>query len=225
MSDAADPGASSSSSDEKRAIQSIMTYVSQTAVADLGIHEDSKKISSDELICPLMYNGKRIRREGKSPSLVNAFTAKALKKHYQRLLSIVHSNTSLTHLDLTRNGLDSQMANLLGAMLEECNTLVHLNLSHNRIGEEGCVSIAEGIGKNQNTRLRELNLSYNMVYNEGGTALGQMIRANASLRTLNLRHCGIFVEGSKAIMAAVARNATLQRLHFANNSDTLTFSS
>eukprot|EP00466_Bigelowiella_natans_P005044 jgi/Bigna1/87023/estExt_fgenesh1_pg.C_160043 len=183
----------SSSGDEKHDVQSILNYVSEVVSADLSVQEDSKKNYSDESICSLMMNGKRRRRDQSRNSIVNAVTAKVIKKC-------------------------SHKGSLIGVLLEKNMTLTHLNLSHNRIGEEGCIRIAEGIGKNVKTRLRELDLSYNTVYNEGGQALGQMIRANASLRTLNLTHCGIFVEGSKAIMAAVARNATLQKLHYANNS-------
>eukprot|EP00954_Amorphochlora_amoebiformis_P006585 516385-Amorphochlora_amoeboformis.AAC.1 len=176
-----------SSKEEKRAVQAIISYVGQTSTADFAVPEgDSKKSSSEDPPCPLMHSGKRRRKEHKSSSLVTSYTSKIVRKHYHK------------------------------------------------IADEGCLAITGALAKNMDTKLRELNLSYNMVVDSPSPQQSHVELVIASIRCITrvglasgrcfdktpLCACknSFFPGFTKAVMAAVARNATLQKLYFANNS-------
>lgn len=64
-------------------------------------------------------------------------------------------------------------------------TLVHLDLSHNKIGNAGARKIAKYLLHNE--FINHLNLSDNQIHYEGSRYLSQALRVNKSLRSLNLK--------------------------------------
>mmetsp|Transcript_37196 Transcript_37196/g.68895 ORF Transcript_37196/g.68895 Transcript_37196/m.68895 type:complete len:666 (+) Transcript_37196:61-2058(+) len=119
--------------------------------------------------------------------------------------------------------------------------LLTLNLSRNDIGTEGGVALAKSLygvtnhsssssNNNNNpnnsnssdafrskTALRVINLSHNLIGNDGAMAFSQALRHNTSLTELNLSDNEIGFEGMLTLMEGLKKNITLKRLGLVDN--------
>jgi Leucine-rich repeat (LRR) protein len=108
-------------------------------------------------------------------------------------------NTTLQTIDLTNNRIGDEGAIALAGN----TTLQTLDLTNNRIGYEGARALAD------NKTLQTLNLDSNEIGDEGAIALA----GNTTLQTLNLSDNKIGDEGARVL----ANNTTLQTLNLAYN--------
>mmetsp|Transcript_14359 Transcript_14359/g.27348 ORF Transcript_14359/g.27348 Transcript_14359/m.27348 type:complete len:684 (+) Transcript_14359:19-2070(+) len=110
--------------------------------------------------------------------------------------------------------------------------LLTLNLSRNDIGVEGGVALAESLygatnANNENTNgrdafrsktaLRVLNLSHNLIANDGAYAFSRALRHNTSLAELKLSDNKIGLEGMQILMLELKDNVTLKRMGLVDN--------
>lgn len=91
-------------------------------------------------------------------------------------------------LDLSNNTISKDKLKILSLLLsdEKC-TLTKLNLRNNLIGDDGCVTLSEGILKNNS--LISLNLSSNNILNKGAIEIAKSIRSengNKTIKKINL---------------------------------------
>ena len=110
---------------------------------------------------------------------------------------MIETNTTLTTLNLSSNKIGYKGAVSIGQGLEKNTTLTTLDLSNNRIGNEGAVSIGQGLEKN--TTLTTLYLWSNKIGNEGAVSIGQGLGKNTTLTTLMLWYNKIGNEGAVSI--------------------------
>ena len=94
------------------------------------------------------------------------------------------------------------------------STLTELNLSSNKITDEGVKKLAEDIQVNA---LQKLNLSGNEIADEGAKGLGEAIQVNITLQELNISSNKISDEGAKRLGEAIQVNTTLQELNISKN--------
>ncbi|KAK3247969.1 hypothetical protein CYMTET_42548 [Cymbomonas tetramitiformis] len=139
----------------------------------------------------------------------------------------------LTELNFSRKGLRPEDAIILGAVLVFNTSLNTLNLSDNRVGDEGAKALAVVLTPNAegvfNTSMNTLNLSNNTIGPEGAKALADALTPNAkgvfntSLNTLHLSWNDFGPVGAKALADALTPNAegvfntSLNALHLAGN--------
>ena len=128
---------------------------------------------------------------------------------------MIETNTTLTTLNLSYNKIGYKGAVSIREGLEKNTTLTTLDLSNNRIGNEGAVSIGQGLEKN--TTLTTLHLSNNRIGNEGAVSIGQGLEKNTTLTTLHLSYNRIGNEGAVSIGQGLEKNTTLTTLHLSNN--------
>eukprot|EP01028_Stygiella_incarcerata_P008687 TRINITY_DN386_c0_g1_i6.p1 TRINITY_DN386_c0_g1~~TRINITY_DN386_c0_g1_i6.p1 ORF type:complete len:553 (-),score=124.59 TRINITY_DN386_c0_g1_i6:321-1979(-) len=94
-------------------------------------------------------------------------------------------NSSLKELHLNECDFESEGAEGIGQMLEKNISLLIINLKRNRrIGDEGCIRIAEGLERNFS--LKKLNLAGCGIGRKGACRIGQMMQKNTSLTCLSL---------------------------------------
>ncbi len=138
-------------------------------------------------------------------------------------IDLLCSNTefwvNLHTLNLERNKLGSDGAQILSKMLVHCKSLCCLNLFDNFICDTGVVAIAEGL--KDHTGLLELNLGNNRVTSAGVASLSQVISCNQQLQCLvltrcNLRDCCLGSEGVTALVDHMSGDS-LQILDLENN--------
>ena len=72
------------------------------------------------------------------------------------------SETNITIVDLSRNGIGNKGATALAEAFRDNLTITTVNLENNRIGPKGVAELAKAIGKN--SRINSINLDGNIFY-------------------------------------------------------------
>lgn len=124
----------------------------------------------------------------------------------QQIIALIRKkDPTVTSLDLRGCQIDSAEVIILMAELKENPIITHLDLSLNKIGDEGAKALA------RNATITHLNLSYNEIGDEGVKALAR----NAAIKDLDLERNYIGDEGAKAL----ARNTAITHLKLGGNSE------
>ena len=129
------------------------------------------------------------------------------------------TNNTLTHLDLSFNKLDSECADKICEGLCNNNTLTRLNLSGNKLDSECADKICEGLCNN-NT-LTRLNLSGNKLDSECADKICEILCNNNTLTHLDLSYNKLDSKCADKICEGLCNNNTLEWLvlSFNNISD------
>jgi Ran GTPase-activating protein (RanGAP) involved in mRNA processing and transport len=124
-------------------------------------------------------------------------------------------NSSLQTLNLTWNKIGDDGAVALAAGLKVNSSLQTLNLTWNKIGDEGAVALAEALKDNKS--LQTLALCKNQIGDEGAKALAGALKVNSSVRHLNLRSNKISDSGAAALADALKDNKSLTKVELGSN--------
>jgi hypothetical protein len=93
--------------------------------------------------------------------------------------------SSLTHLDLSANLIQNEGAIAVSNAIEQCLSLVSVNLEGNHISDEGVASLAHAVSIN--CRIRVLNLAYNVRISDASYGvLSRSIIGHPSMREISL---------------------------------------
>ncbi|XP_051763715.1 NACHT, LRR and PYD domains-containing protein 12-like isoform X4 [Ctenopharyngodon idella] len=133
------------------------------------------------------------------------------------LTSALRSNSHLTELNLSENKIGDEGLMLLsdGLMDPHCK-LENLMLSRCNITAEGCAALASAL--RSNSHLRELNLSGNIIGDGGLTLLSDGLKdPHCKLEKLWLFDCNITAEGCAALASALRSNSHLRELNLSGN--------
>ena len=108
----------------------------------------------------------------------------------------------------------------IAAAVSHCDSLTHLDLSNNPIGEQGADALATVLGKDAHHVLRTLELSKCELSDVAASSVIRSLHKNKTLESLDLRHNGIG-RGSQAHFALaqlLTRNGALRTLLLGWNS-------
>lgn len=97
------------------------------------------------------------------------------------------------------------------------STLLHLDLSHNKITSSGVKLITEKFIHPSSAIICAIDLSGNKICNIGAVELGIGLASNDSLLSLNLRLNTIGDEGGKGLVSGLTENTTLRQLNLSAN--------
>ena len=125
-------------------------------------------------------------------------------------------NSSLTHLDLSKNSIHNSGAASLSQVLEVNSSLTNLNLSGNSIRESEPASLSQAL--EVNSSLTNLDLSGNSIREPGAASLSQALAVNSSLAYLDLSGNSIGFSGAAYLSQALAVNSSLTNLDLSGNS-------
>ncbi|XP_037123120.1 NACHT, LRR and PYD domains-containing protein 3-like isoform X3 [Syngnathus acus] len=143
---------------------------------------------------------------------------KLSKKSCEMLASVLGLPRNLRHLDLSYNDLydDGLKALAAGLAKPQC-TLQVLGLSRCNLSKKSCEVLASVLRSPCN--LRDLDLSYNLLYNDGLEALaGGLAKPQCTLQVLGLKSCMITTPGCVSLAKALRSNPFhLQELDLNNN--------
>jgi NLR family CARD domain-containing protein 3 len=114
-------------------------------------------------------------------------------------------------LDLTNNGLTSRSCVSIASMLKVNKNLINLNLSFNKIGDDGARTL--GLAMECNTTLRWLSLRRNGISNAGAKAIARMLPNMNGLKELILVKNDITHVGAIALLNGLRENVELEYLH------------
>jgi len=120
----------------------------------------------------------------------------------------------LEHLRLYQANMDNDEAAVLAAGIARLPSLAKLDLSYNRIGDEGLQALAGGL---VNCNLEEFNLSNNMFSVLGLRSLGELVQRATRLKSLNLCGNTIDDEGLQCLVEDMPNCCSLQTLYLSGN--------
>ena len=129
---------------------------------------------------------------------------------WKHMFMALCNNTSLKKLDISSNKLGREEAVALAEMLSCNKSLTELNLRRCAVPEAGLRRIARGLF--HNTSLKMLDISHNNLGMEEAVALAEMLSCNKSLTELNLRECAIPKNGLREIARGLLHNTSLKKL-------------
>ena len=132
------------------------------------------------------------------------------------LYEVVGANSSLTHLDSSRNSIGDTGAASLSLALTVNSSLNNLVLSMNDIGETGAASLSQAL--TVNSSLTNLDLSWNSIDDTGAEFLSQALTVNSSLTDLYLIGNSIGDTGAEFLSQALKVNSSLTNLDLCRNS-------
>ena len=127
--------------------------------------------------------------------------------------SINTGNLNILHA--SQKGIDDYGVTVITTF---CDGFKIINLSNNRISDNGVITISDYF-KN-NIHLLELNLSKNKITSEGAKKIAKAIKINPVLQNINISKNHIFIEGLLYFMEAVKNNYTLQVVNITHNNVT-----
>jgi hypothetical protein len=133
-----------------------------------------------------------------------------LSKLIQGLLD---ENVQVSKLTLQSNDLDSTAVQSLVPLLRSSTiggSLLELNLSRNRLGDQGVGAVFSALAKNSSAHIVTLNLSHNQVWSLSDS-LGVFLSTNQTLTTLHLEHN--FLRDAGAGMLAMSLTVASARNH------------
>ena len=99
--------------------------------------------------------------------------------------------------------------------LQAMSSVTRLNLTENLIGDEGAIAIGEML--QQNTTLQKLYLSFNHIGAAGASAIARALEKNTALTTLDVANNSIHSDGVVELSQALETNTTLSRIYLSQN--------
>ena len=145
-------------------------------------------------------------------SVVN-LSGNPLAEAGEALGSVFMHNTSIERLILRQAHQGFSLAKQLGDSLRFNDTLTHLDLGSNRLGDNGVACIVDSVGEN----VAYLGLSDNQAGPKAANAVVEMLRKNHSLLTLDLAWNHMRKPELNVMARAVGQNKTLSTLWLAWN--------
>ncbi|XP_029365334.1 NLR family CARD domain-containing protein 3-like isoform X2 [Echeneis naucrates] len=127
-----------------------------------------------------------------------------IKSICEELVRAFTSNQcQLRELQLSFNDFEDSHMEILSAGLKSMQYILEvLSLSHNKLTDKGCETLA--LALSTPLRLREVDLSYNDLYDAGVMALSKaLMEPHCALKTLRLSFCRVTVDGCASLASAL----------------------
>lgn len=130
------------------------------------------------------------------------------------------TNTSLTSLDLSCNGIDDPAGAYVARLLKRNTALVNVSLGSNQLGVFACRAFGESLCSNATLRCLSLegnNLTRDGTDTTGIRALSDMFSKNNTLTSVNLWRCALGAESGAALSRGMELNRTITFLEVGQN--------
>ena len=131
------------------------------------------------------------------------------------LSECLKEDDTLQELNMSYNKITNEGAKMIGEAIKVNKTLQKLDINHNSISDDGAAAISDIL--KCNSSLQELNVSWNKITNEGAKMIGEAIKVNKTLQKLNINNNRISDDGAAAISDGLKCNSSLQELDISWN--------
>lgn len=135
---------------------------------------------------------------------------------FSLLKDILKENTNLLKLDLSHNKIDEEGAKLICEILEENKCLQTLILNNNLLGNDGANELSKVL--KTNTTLKIFGISNNQIGSDGTPELIEMLKFNNGLTSLDIQNNSISCD--KLVEEGLAKNYFITSLSFRSCTDT-----
>jgi len=128
-------------------------------------------------------------------------------------------NPNLPRISLCGNALTDAMFVLIANGLATNETIFGLDVSDNRIGDEGVAALSAKVLANPHTNLMRLTLNANYIGKEGAQCLAEALSVNWTLMELNISNQlnGLGDEAVNLLCGGLEANESLQTLRLGQN--------
>jgi Ran GTPase-activating protein (RanGAP) involved in mRNA processing and transport len=181
-------------------------------------NKDSKIMCLDASSENISPAGVKLIAEVLRTSVTGGLTA--LNLSYNRLqdegvsavCEAIQSNkeTKLASLNFGDNGIGPVGANAVAAMVAVTGGLTALDLSSNRLQDEGVSAVCEAIKSNKETKLASLNFERNRIGPVGANTVAAMVAVTGGLTSIDVRQNNIAGDGAVQLAAAVLGNFNIE---------------
>jgi Ran GTPase-activating protein (RanGAP) involved in mRNA processing and transport len=129
---------------------------------------------------------------------------------------VLKTYPSIKSLSLPGNRIDAELLKAMLAGLVKNNTLTYLDISHNKIDDEGAAAIATVLQK-KDLGLRHIDLSDNLIRSQGAKLLGFALGKNTQIQFVSLRLNRLGDEGGARFFENLQGNRSVRSLNLSNN--------
>ena len=124
----------------------------------------------------------------------------------------------LKYINLSYNNLGDDATSEIGRLLPKLQSIVEIDLSSNNIQDNGALSIGMAFSNSNNCNLEKLNISKNKIADDGARYILDGIANNTTLTSLNLSSNSITdIGGGEFVDQLDNKNRTLLRLDLSGN--------
>eukprot|EP01104_Vermistella_antarctica_P015519 TRINITY_DN5114_c0_g1_i1.p1 TRINITY_DN5114_c0_g1~~TRINITY_DN5114_c0_g1_i1.p1 ORF type:complete len:1148 (+),score=346.07 TRINITY_DN5114_c0_g1_i1:316-3759(+) len=160
-----------------------------------------------------------------------------------KIVKSMKHNPVLTSLNFSRCGLNEKVSMFMQRMFAANNKIVHINLSHNKVGDTGMATMVVGMFRNKSLRyldfsntgmgakggsslmkwlsgsyqVRGYNIAGNSIGTSGGNLIAKYLGQPNGLVVLNLKGCNIGAKATGGILEQIKTNKSIRTLNLAEN--------
>jgi len=138
-------------------------------INDAGIVALAPNVGPKVTLTKLNLNGNKISTQG----------VEALAEH------LSNADHPLPELQLARNALDDSSCSALAKLLSSNPSIIHVNLSGNKIGNRGVQTLTQALSS-PNCAVATLDLSHNEIGIDGALAIEKLLQVNKSILSVDL---------------------------------------
>ena len=131
------------------------------------------------------------------------------------LSECLKEDDTLQELNISWNKITNEGANMIGEAIKVNKILKKLDIHRNSISDDGAAAISDGL--KYNISLQELDMSWNKITSEGANMIGEAIKVNKILKKLDIHGNSISDDGAAAISDGLKYNISLQELNISHN--------
>lgn len=132
---------------------------------------------------------------------------------------ILKYTKSLRELNLASNGIPPEGALFLSRCLSQNTSLESLVLGNNKIKDEGIFNLSKNYLSQPSAFLKALDISANKISQEGAKIIAYALGKNNVLRTIDISENNIAQKGAEYLHGALKNNTVLTKLKIGNSYD------
>ena len=151
--------------------------------------------------------------------LVRAINLVAFDFSYNRLylINLNQGCSNLVQLNMCNSGITDEEAPALGLVLSNSSKLQELDISHNSLKPKGIIKIFEKLNI---SHLNKLNVSNNVIGEQGADTVGSFLSKNVKLKELDIGCNNLNKSGTKLLCKRIKNLSNLTKLKIDGNNIT-----
>ncbi len=130
-----------------------------------------------------------------------------------RVLCSSITSCSLEELSLSFNGIGPEAGQYLAQLINNNCSIQKVLLGNNQLSSEGIIALAKGI---YNCCVKWMDISYNIIGPEAGSALASLLSSSRSLKYIDIHGNNLCSEGMKALTAGLS-NSVIEHMDLSSN--------
>ena len=192
--------------------------ISGNKISNIGFRKIAISLQINQTVQKLNISHNKISEEGiiiLSDCLKNNNTLQELTISWNDCKTAFVLDGKNKYLHMGYKDFGNVGTTLISSFLFQNDIAETLDISHNKISDDGAIAISEYLRNNRT--LQQLDISHNQVSNIGMIEIGKALQTDTTLQMLKISHNNISDDGAVAISEFLENNNTLQQLDISHN--------